>query len=171
MAKLNHLKKKSLVAKYANLVEKEVSPVEATNVITAAETDLPAEHVNELVEALYGLDPAPERKTGSVQEEDDDDAPASVKGKKFYDIFRGQWHARETMPGFDGREVVVKWEFLSEGKATRTGVPMEPRKAQEFNEGKRLRTARTFTEQMIEVGSTEPIFDELPDPLARKKVG
>jgi len=170
MAKLNVLKKKSLLTKYHHLVEAEASPAEASNVIAEAEKDLPADHVTELVEALYGLDPAPTRMPDTPAAEEKDEVPASIKGKKFYDIFRGQWHAVESVKGFDGRDHVVLWEFRPEGKAIRTGVPMEPSKAKEFNDGKRLRTGRTFTEQMIEVGSTDPIYDELPDPTARKKV-
>ena len=181
---MHHMTKKSLLAKYAALAKAGASPIEVKNAITEAEKDLQPADVDEIVLEIFDQEekdeqveetaktsqPEPEKALPAAAALQDPGKPDMTRGKKRYDIFRGQWHPRATITGPDGRDVVLKWEFMPEGKAVKTGVPMEPEKARIFNESKCLRIARTFTEQMIEVGSTEKVFDVLPNPYEVREI-
>ncbi len=162
--------KKSLLAKYQPLVDAEVSPVEAKNNITEAEKDLMPEQVDELIEALYDIEPAPTRKAELTPDKEEEHGNPMLKGKRFYNILRGKWIPLEAITGPDGKEIVVLWEFEKEGKPTRTGVPMEPDRAKAFNNARQLRSVNTYTEQMVLVGDESPIYDELPDPNKRRRL-
>jgi len=82
-----------------------------------------------------------------------------------YDIIWGQWIPRQQIgiPGTDNK-MVLKWEFQPEGKPRKTGVPMDADQVKTFNDARKLRAVKAFTEQMVPTGSTEPIFDTLPNP-------
>lgn len=179
--------KKSLLAKYAPLEKAGASAIEVKNAITEAEKELTLEEVDDLVLTLFEdgekeeqanaaatpektAQPGATTETPPVATSVDPGKLDMTRGKKRYDIRRGQWHPRATITGPDGREIVLRWEFVPEGKAVKTGVPMEPDKAVVFNESKRLRVGRTFTEQMIEVGSTEKIMDILPNPYEVREI-
>jgi len=169
---MHHMTKKSLLAKYQPLADAGASAVEVKNAITEAEKDLSLDQVDEIVFSIFDdlqEDRAKQPNTETAPAEEPSTHPM-LKGKKLYDIFRGQWHPLESVTGFDGKDVVVLWEFRPEGKALKTGVPIEPAKADEFNHGKRIRAVKVFTEQMIPVGSTAKVYDELPDPTARRKI-
>ena len=182
---MHHMTKKSLLAKYAPLAKAGASAIEVKNAITEAEKDLPLVDVDEIALEIFDQEERDEQAaeaTKIVEPEASKDValPAATlpdpgkldmtRGKKRYDIWRGQWHPRATITGPDGREIVLRWEFIPEGKAVKTGVPMEPDKVTIFNESKRLRVGRTFTEQMIETGSTEKVFDILPNPYEVREI-
>ena len=160
--------KKALLTKYGTLAKDGASAIEVKNAITQAEKDLTPEDVDEIVLTVFE-DPANDPEP-AIPEEQPAPAPSvqsSAAGvlKKKYDIYRGQWHATKAVTGLDGKEVVVEWEFRKEGKPLKTGVPMEPEKAEYFNAGKRLRIGKCYTEQIIEVGYTGKVLDKLPNPF------
>lgn len=177
---MHHMTKKSLQAKYRPAIEGGASPIEVKNAITLAETSLTLEEVDELVLSLcdeqnekeneQDQDPPNLQPPASTQSLDAGDIHPMLKGKKKYDIWRGKWHPRKAVSGLDGQDVVIEWEFMKEGKAMKTGVPMEPDKVEIFNKGKYLRAGNTFTEQMIEVGYEGRVMDILPNPFTPREI-
>lgn len=161
---MHHKTKESAINRHGHLASKSVDLVQA---LKADENNFTDEEVQMLFDAITKPKEAgPAIKTDRTFPESE-----STKGKKHYDIYWGQWFPLEKITNpFDGKEIVLKWEFRREGAARKTGVPMEPEKAREFNEGKRLRSAKSHTEQMFEVGDDSPIYDILPNPFQSLKV-
>ena len=169
---MHHMTKKSLLAKYEPMVAEGKAAVEIKNAIVQNEADkaLTMEEVDEIVLALFdeaaAKENAPEEaRAAELSKETTAEIPNTPKGKKLYDIYQGQWWPTATVTGYDGKDHVIEWEFRAEGKPKMTNVPCEPNRAQEFNEGKRLRAAKTPTEQMIPVGQEiKTVIDKLPNP-------
>ncbi len=178
---MHHMTKKSLITKYEKVASAGGTAIEVKNAITQGEPGLSLEEVDELVLAIFDNEEKAEDQSGTTQPGATthpapvaaapiSDKPDFTKGKKRYDILRGKWHARKYVTGFDGKDLVVLWEFEQEGKPMKTGVPMEPEKAEQFNVTKRLRAGNVFTEQMREVGSTEKMFDHVDNPYTVKEI-
>jgi hypothetical protein len=177
---MHHMTKKSLQARFRSAIEGGASPIEVKNAITQAEPTLTPEEVDEIVLSLCDEQtakedagdqtPADHQPAASTQAPDAGEIHPMLKGKKKYDIWRGKWHPRKAVTGLDGQDVVIEWEFMKDGKAVKTGVPMEPEKAELFNVGKHLRAGNTFTEQMIEVGYAGRIMDILPNPFTPREI-
>lgn len=157
--------KKSLVVKYTAIAKAGGSAIEVKNAITQTEEGLTPEDVDDIVLTVFD-----EVGEGEEKAPTNTAAISAVPGKKLYNILRGQWVAKRFVTGFDGKDTVIEWEFLPEGKAMKTGVPMEPDKAEIFNACKRIRAGRVFTEQMVEVGYTGKILDKLPNPFAVREI-
>lgn len=164
---MHHMTKKKLVAEFLPKAQAGATAVEIKNSITQANPDLLLEEVDEIVFAVFE---EPEKEQPKKETPVNDDPNSSIRGKKLYDIFRGSWYPVEVVTGFDGKDLVVKWEFRKIGKAIKTGIPCEPAKADFFNQGKYLRVGKVETEQMFEQGSEEARFDTLPNPNERRKV-
>lgn len=165
--------KKSLLAKYKPLITAGASAIEVKNAVTEAEKELSTGEVDDIVLALFDEVDDTAAPVGPAEKLPAHDGTAqhpSIKGKKNYNIFRGNWHPRKTVRGFDGKDIVIRWEFVPVGNAMKTGVPMEPEKVEVFNAGKRLRAGRVFTEQMVEVGYTGQILDEVDNPFQIRDV-
>lgn len=168
--------KKSLLAKYGALAKQGASAIEVKNAITETEKELKLEEVDEIVFEIFDdptNDPEPEPIPAAAPQ------PAAVTTivngkknvpKKKYDIWKGQWHARQMVKNFDGKDMVIKWEFIKEGKPVKTGVPMEEDKAELFNSSRRIQLGNTAIEQMIESGSTAPVFHILQNPFAVREI-
>ena len=176
---MHHMTKKSLLAKYEPMVAENKSAIEIKNAIVQNEADkaLTMEDVDEIVLSLFE-EPTAEENAQEQLKTIDMMAPASVaentnipKGKKLYDIYQGQWWPTEVVTGYDGKDHVIEWEFRAEGKPKMTNVPCEPHRAKDFNEGKRLRAAKTPTEQMIPVDQEiKTVIDKLPNPNVGRKI-
>lgn len=165
--------KKSLLNKAAELAKQGASAVEVKNALTQAEPTALVEEIDEIVLSTFD-DPANDPEPPKVEEPAAASiappAPSKCVFKNKYDIWKGKWHPRKAVRGFDGNDLVIEWEFVAEGKPTKTGVPMEPDKAEIFNSVRRIRQGNTFTEQMILVGSTDKIFDRLPNPYEIREI-
>jgi hypothetical protein len=168
---MHHMTKKSLLAKYEPMMAAGKSAVEIKNAIVESEQDkeLTMEEVDEIVFELFAEDTvqpqSPKPPITNINEASNTEGPAVPKGKKLYDIYAGQWWATKVVTGYDGKDHVIEWEFRPEGKPRMTNVPCEPHRAEEFNAGKRLRAAKTPTEQMIDAGAENKIIiDRLPNP-------
>jgi hypothetical protein len=177
---MHHLTKKSLLKKYAVMVDDGKSAVEIKNAITEHEKDkaLTMDEVDEIVLALFEepkeTPTVPVEQTTSTTEQAPTAIAATPKlpnGKKHYDIYHGQWWPVEVVTGFDGKDHVVEWEFRPEGKPKVTNVVCEPNRADEFNAGKRLRAAKVPTEQMIPVDAVDKkVIDKLPNPNEARRI-
>jgi hypothetical protein len=174
---MHHMTKKSLVAKYAAIAKAGGSAVEVKNAITETEKELTPDEVDDIVLSIFDDVEEEEQQpaaTGPAAASTDlppvDGKKDFSAGKKRYNILRGKWWPTKSVPGLNGNELVVEWEFRPEGKPMKTGVPMEPGKADVFNASKRLRAGRVFTEQMVEVGYTGKILDILPNPFAVREI-
>lgn len=171
--------KKSLIAKYYKIAKAGGTASEVKNAVTSGEPGLTLEEVDEIVLAIFDEEAekdqqpepaAPPKPVDPPPTAAPSDKPDFTKGKKRYDILRGKWHARKKVTGFDGKDLVVEWEFMPEGNPMKTGVPMEPARAEEFNVTKRVRAGNIFTEQMREVGSTERMLDKIPNPYTVQEI-
>lgn len=179
---MHHMTKKSLLTKYEPMVEEGKSAVEIKNAIVQNEGDkaLTMEEVDEVVLSLFddlankenqptadSQAPSANNSTAAVAEENSN----IPKGKVLYDIYQGTWWPIGVVTGHDNKEHVVEWEFRPEGNPKMTNVPCEPRRAEEFNAGKRLRAAKVPTEQMIEVGKVDKkVLDKLPNPNEVRRI-
>lgn len=170
---MHNMTKKSLLTKYGALAKEGATAVEIKNAITQAKPELSIEEVDEVVLEIFD-DPSNDPEEPKEEAAAPAAAPIPTKStgiiKKKYDIWKGKWVARKVITGPDGKDMVLEWEFMREGKAKRTGVPMEPEKADIFNHGKRLRLGNTLTEQMIESGYAGRILDTLPNPYQIREV-
>jgi len=174
---MHHMTKKSLMAKYEPMMSGGATAVEIKNAIMQNEADkaLTMEEVDEIVLELFEQEnpQGAEQKAPAAGNDQKSEvaAPVTPKGKKRYDIYQGQWWPVGVVTGHDGKDHVVEWEFRPEGKPKMTNVPCEPKRAEEFNAGKRLRAAKTPTEQMIEVGTVNKIIiDKLPNPNEVRRI-
>jgi hypothetical protein len=174
---MHHMTKKSLIAEYGKLSQQGASMVEVKNALTEARKELTPEEVDEIVLEIFNdpeHDPVADTQSqlapASNTIRQDPDKPHHAAGKKRYDIYRGKWTPKKVTQGFDGKDFVLVWRFVPEGKPTKTGVPMEPEKAELFNASRRIRAGNTITEQLIEVGFEGDILDTLPNPFAVRDV-
>lgn len=165
--------KKSLQNKGAELAKQGAFAVEVKNALTQAEPTADLSEIDEIVLSIFD-DPANDPEPPKAEDHTPDPTikPQPSKGvfKNKYDILKGKWHPRKAVRGFDGNDLVIEWEFVAEGKPTKTGVPMEPDKAEIFNSVRRIRQGNTFIEQMILVGSTEKILDKISNPYEVREI-
>jgi hypothetical protein len=179
---MHHMTKKSLLAKAAELAKAGASAVEVKNALTQAEPAIPITEIDEIVLATFDdpfNDPEPPKPGDQEPAAAAEVRPivdgAIINGKKSvykkkYDIMKGKWHARKAVRGLDGNDLVIEWEFVAEGKPTKTGVPMEPDKAEIFNSVRRIQQGNTFVEQLVEVGSTAKILHKIPNPFEVREI-
>lgn len=183
---MNHLRKKAGVTKFLPIARAGASDVELKEAIASDEANYApdeAEHIFLGVgEALNAA------KTGELADPDKQVDTSSlttasvlgpaaipiskeVPGKKRYNIWRGQWHAKQTIRNpFDGKDMVVTWEFRAEGRAVVTNVPMEQNKVDEFNASRVLTVGNTYTEQMVLTGEEGIVLHKLDNPFEVKDI-
>lgn len=179
---MNHLKKKSLLGKYIPVAKAGASPVEVKNAITEEQPGISMEDVDKVVLEVFASLEDPETEKEKVPAKETPPAAAAAVdevphhpmtvGKARYDIWYGQWHPTGSVTNpMDGKTIVLNWEFRPEGKPRVTSIPCEPRRAEEFNAGKRLRVARVFTEQMIPCDQEDKrMYDKIDNPFEVKTI-
>ena len=168
--------KKSLIAEYGKLSQQGASMVEVKNALTEAKKDLTPEEIDEIVLAIFDdpeHDPLEQKEPIAAPSniiQQNPDKPHHAVGKKHYNIVKGKWHPKRTVTGLDGKEKVIQWKFVPEGKPVKTGVPMEENKAEIFNASRRLEAGNIITEQLVEVGFEGDILHTLPNPFEVREV-